>query len=68
MIGKKKHRGTQDELELLRLIIDEDANLREKVLDRVRQIRVASKRTILDSAAETMEQKSEVERNAKKRR
>jgi|GEM_PF-2124750 hypothetical protein len=45
--GKKilaeKQRGTDDEVEVIKLILDENPALRQRVLDKIKAIRKASK-------------------------
>jgi hypothetical protein len=45
--GKKilaeKQRGTEDDVEIIKLILDENPALRQRVLDKIKAIRKASK-------------------------
>lgn len=51
-MNKQKNRGTQDDLELLKIIIEQDVHLKERVLSRIRDSRSDGQMSLLDLAKE----------------
>lgn len=55
---KAAERGTQDELEVLKQVIEADPILRESVLEKIRQLRALSRQTVFDVVKEKEDAKT----------
>ena len=60
--GKPRERGSSDELEIMREIIQNDPYLLDRVLNKIREVRAAGARGLADVVAEKKGAKREEER------
>ena len=58
-------RGTQDEVEAIKMILNSNRILYNKVLQRIRDLRQEMSESAIDSAREKFEKRTEIERKSK---